>query len=345
MKGKKIGRILRIAVLELLCAAILLLSFAYFHHARKWLQQRNAPAVPVVTAAPVPTPVPTAAPEPVVGEAVPEETPVPAELTEWQQRFAEFFTDEVELTDSSYTSPEVSVQITSHTFKEGPGQSVYYVADIHVARLENFFTLFANDKFEYFSTQDAGDMVKNHNVLLAVDGDFCTYQNGGVLVRNGEVFRQDYSYYDLLVLYNDGSMETLRPNTYQLDEVLVRGVWQIWQFGPALFREDGSVNPGYFNTTSTVQQPNPRCAVGYYEPGHYCFLVADGRQDGYSYGLRLEELSQIMFDMGCRDAYNLDGGGSALMYFNGGMVNHQSNGGDREIGDLLCISETEAPER
>ena len=46
-------------------------------------------------------------------------------------------------------------------------------------------------------------------------------------------------------------------------------------------------------------------------------------------------------EMGCRAAYNLDGGGSAVMCFNGDYVNRQSNGGDREISDYLLIAEVE----
>ncbi len=44
-------------------------------------------------------------------------------------------------------------------------------------------------------------------------------------------------------------------------------------------------------------------------PYHYVIVVADGREEGYSEGLTLEELSQLMYDLNCIDAYNLDGGG------------------------------------
>ena len=63
--------------------------------------------------------------------------------------------------------------------------------------------------------------------------------------------------------------------------------------------------------TARVQGLNPRSAVGYYEPGHYCFVVIDGRQPGYSKGATLMQLAQLFESLGCKEAYNLDGGKSA----------------------------------
>ena len=93
----------------------------------------------------------------------------------------------------------------------------------------------------------------------------------------------------------------------------------------------------------TVNQPNPRSAIGYYEPGHYCFVVVDGRQDDYSHGLLLPGLSKIFEQLGCACAYNLDGGGSAVMTFNHERFSRQSNGAGRELGDILLITEEGFP--
>ena len=60
---------------------------------------------------------------------------------------------------------------------------------------------------------------------------------------------------------------------------------------------------------------NPRTVIGYYEPGHYCFLVVNGRGD--ERGLEMMELAQLCADMGMTAAYNMDGGQTSGMYFNG----------------------------
>jgi len=59
---------------------------------------------------------------------------------------------------------------------------------------------------------------------------------------------------------------------------------------------------------------DPRTAVGIESDNkHMWMVIVDGRQKGYSEGVTLAELAKIMLDLGCRDAVNLDGGGSSIM--------------------------------
>ena len=66
-------------------------------------------------------------------------------------------------------------------------------------------------------------------------------------------------------------------------------------------------------------------------------VVVDGREEGYSRGVTMSGLAQIMVDLGCRVAYNLDGGGSSAMYWNGRIVNRPPNGGERATSDILYV--------
>ena len=267
-------------------------------------------------------------------------SPVPTEdpRTEWQIRFAEHFTDEVVITDHSYTSPQVSITIETREFDAGNGKSVYHVADIYVASLDNFRTYTANNELEFWSTQDAMEMDADSHAILTISGDFYSYQPKGFLVRNGELYMSDQTYCDLCVLYDSGVMACYGRDEYTVEDVWNRGVAQAWNFGPSLLDENGHVKPDY-ELSEAVSFPNPRSAVGYYEPGHYCFVVVDGRQDGYSKGMTVPELAQVFEDLGCTCAYNLDGGGSALMTFLHQRYSRQSNGAGRELGDMLIVTE------
>ena len=86
-----------------------------------------------------------------------------------------------------------------------------------------------------------------------------------------------------------------------------------------------------------MRNAHPRSAVGYYEPGHYCFITVDGRQN-HSYGVEVKELAEIFAKLGCKVAYNLDGGRSAAMVFDGETISKPSNGG-RDIADILLITD------
>ncbi|MBR0160338.1 MAG: phosphodiester glycosidase family protein [Oscillospiraceae bacterium] len=266
--------------------------------------------------------------------------PTPDRRTPWQIRFAEYFTDQVVSTVNSYTSPNVAIQIETISTGEGNKTITYHVADIHIASIDCFRTFVSHGTYTYFDTQDVLEMVADVGALVSISGDFCTYQQTGFLVRNGEVLRDDQAWCDICVLYEDGTMACYERDTYTNEEIMAGGALQVWNFGPSLLTEEGEIRYDY-TVPETVTYLNPRSAVGYYEPGHYCFVVVDGRQDGYSRGMRLHELSTLFYTLGCRCAYNLDGGGTAVMTFQQERYSRQSNGADRELGDILYICEPE----
>jgi len=73
---------------------------------------------------------------------------------------------------------------------------------------------------------------------------------------------------------------------------------------------------------------------------HYVFVVADGRTDA-SDGLTIPELAEVMACLGAQTAYNLDGGGSSCMVFDGEVVNHPTTTGnrtkEREVSGIVYI--------
>jgi exopolysaccharide biosynthesis protein len=85
---------------------------------------------------------------------------------------------------------------------------------------------------------------------------------------------------------------------------------------------------------------NPRTAIVIIDKNHYVFVVSDGRTSE-SEGLSLSELAQFMKSLGVKTAYNLDGGGSSTMYFNGSVVNNPTTGGsktkERSVSDIVYI--------
>lgn len=327
-----IKKLIRIIISDILLAGIILLIFSFFHHVLPTYRSNEVNVAPVV----VPTPVvETVSSTPQIQQT--------DSRTEWQIRFEEQFSDELISTDNTYKSPNVSIEMKTVTVGEGSRQNVYHVADIYIASIENFATYTANNELRYFSTQDALEMDAASNALVSMTGDFYSYQKTGLLVRNGTVYMDDNTYCDICVMYYDGTVETYSKNGYDKEEILAKNPYQIWNFGPSLLDGNGKALEE-FDVSVSVMHANPRSAFGYYEPGHYCFVVVDGRQKDYSVGMFLPELAALFEDLGCKAAYNLDGGGSALMMFNNERYSQQSNGADRELGDILLIRETENAE-
>lgn len=320
-----------VMLLDLLLTGLLLAVFMFFHIK---LPMLRAERQPMLSPAPVLTPAPAAA------AATAEPGPTPDTRTPWQIRFAEHFTPEVVRTERSYTSPEVSITLETCTrLLDRKRTAVCHVADIYVADIECFRTYTANNELAYFSVQDMMEMDQASNALLSIGGDCYSYQQDGFLLRNGVVYMTDKPYEDVCILFRDGRMETYSWWDYNVEDVLEQDPWQIWSFGPSLLDDEGRRKDAY-ETSYAVSLPNPRCAVGYYEPGHYCFVVVDGRQAGYSDGMYIWELADLFVELGCPVAYNLDGGGSAMMVFDHERVSRPSNG-ERKIGDIVLIAERE----
>ena len=185
-------------------------------------------------------------------------------------------------------------------------------------------------------------MSRDVNSVLAINGDSYCYNRqhtAGVLIRNGILYRAEPTTSDVCILYKNGEMKTYSPDQFNLQQVMKDGAYQSWTFGPNLLDNQGKAL-SLFNTWSYIRESHPRSAIGYYEPGHYCFVVVDGRQTGYSRGMTLPELSQVFESLGCSAAYNLDGGHSTFMTMGDQVVNHPYNS-KHQIVDCLYFGEVQ----
>lgn len=345
-KSKKSRSIFSTILLDIVMTGVILVIFAFFHHVLPRITEKNTVIRPVATVSVTPpvtlqpeiTPGPSQTPD-ITNEPI-ETEPIPAETdnrTEWQKKFADKFTDDIVRTDNSYSSRNVSVTIDTFSGTYNGYYQTYYVADIYIAGIENFKTYFANNQFVYYGAQDAETMARNSGAIISMNGDYCNNQKYGILVRNGEVYYDDPMEFDLCVLYYDGTVETYSPSEYVPADVIEAGAYQTWKFGPKLLDENGKAMTS-FNTTYVVEKEEaPRSGFGYYEPGHYCFVVADGRQS-HARGMVLTEFAKLFEDLGCVRAYNMDGGASSVLTFNGSKYNIPS--GYRELGEILLIAET-----
>ena len=91
----------------------------------------------------------------------------------------------------------------------------------------------------------------------------------------------------------------------------------------------------------SMKERHPRSAVGWNRE-HYFLVTVDGRQKE-SVGMTLEELGEYLAAIGCSEAMNLDGGGSATLWADGRIRNHPSDGGERPIANALVIVRPENP--
>ncbi|HAP44236.1 MAG: hypothetical protein A2087_14385 [Spirochaetes bacterium GWD1_61_31] len=335
--GRKLVRVALIVVFDLLAAGLGLVVFALFHHvipknlARPTVQLAAGSPLSTAEGQTLPGSALAASSRPAPPPRFLANRPEAQDFGQWGRQFADLFSDgEVRRTANSYISRDINLCIE----RIQENGVTYYLADVYIRNLANFRTAFAQNQFGRGITNTVPAMAVENDAILAITGDYYGIRASGLVIRNGQLYR-DSLFDDILVLNHDGSMETWTRQSFNFAAVLERGAWQAWSFGPMLLDHGQPMTE--FN--SLVATHNPRSAVGYYEPGHYCFVLVDGRRDGYSTGLTLRQLSRLFYDLGCSVAYNLDGGQSAVMTFMGDMINQPYKGG-RNVSDIVFIAET-----
>lgn len=329
MKRDGLLKIPWLVAIDILLIGAGLVIFAYFHHVRAVPEQ-------VVTSA-TPRPTVAASEDTAQTQSPAEATPTPTEAAEltWREKFADMFLAEGDpiLTDTSYQSQDISIQVDMYA-QDGV---VYFVQDIYIADISCISAALADDTYGRGVRDNPLNIAIDHDAICAITGDYYGARSDGIVVRNGVLYR-DTEYGDTCVLYYDGTMKTFAEGTMDVQAEMEAGAYQIWSFGPLLLTDDGQPITEF---NSRISRANPRACIGYIEPGHYVFIVVDGRDEGYSVGMTLAELSQLAYDLGCVAAYNLDGGQTAQMFFNGELVNQPTEGG-RSVSDIIMIAETGA---
>ena len=236
--------------------------------------------------------------------------------------------------DSAITPAEPQIEISTCRVND----TNVYVADILLPSVESLKSAFAQDTYGRKITATTSDTATENDALLAINGDFYGARERGYVIRNGVLYRDTPSNADVLCIYTDGRMEIVDPQEKSAQELLDNGAWQVFSFGPGLL-EDGEILVDTNDEVGMAMASNPRTAIGMIEPNHYIFVVSDGRTSDNE-GLSLYELADFMKNLGVATAYNLDGGGSSTMVYQGEIINTPSGGRhsrERSVSDIVYI--------
>lgn len=237
-------------------------------------------------------------------------------------------------TDTTYSDGNISVQLSTYRLSE----TTVYVADVRLSSADYLRTALAENSYGRNITEKTSSMASSVNAILAINGDYYGAQRSGYVIRNGVLYRSTSGGGEDLVIYADGSFGIINEDDVTAEELLASGARNVLSFGPALV-EDGEIAVSENDEVGRAMASNPRTAIGVIDDLHYVFVVADGRTSD-SDGLSLHELATFLQSIGCKTAYNLDGGGSSSMVFLGTLVNNPANGrksSERSVSDIVYI--------
>ena len=239
--------------------------------------------------------------------------------------------------DTNYKTDDTS--ITLSTYREY--DTNIYVAEVELSKNAQIETAFAQNSYGKNVTATTSSMAESSAAILAINGDYYGARDNGYVIRDGIIYRSiAKADQEDLVIYKDGSMKIINESEVSAQELVDEGAVTVLSFGPALV-ENGKVSVSQNDEVGKAMASNPRTAIAITKDNHYLFIVSDGRTDE-SEGLSLYELATFAASLGAKTVYNLDGGGSSTMYFNGNVVNNPTTNGwdisERGVSDIVYIS-------
>ncbi|MBE5793335.1 MAG: phosphodiester glycosidase family protein [Clostridiales bacterium] len=244
---------------------------------------------------------------------------------------------EANFTENGYRDESMIVEIEQRRMYD----SDVYIAYIKVATPSQLRTAIAGNKLSSERTNFTTAIASNYNAVVAMNGDFYSMVATGYITRMGTEGREkpsktmDLLWIDELGDFHivpngqDGQKQAMKE--FKAEHELINS----FAFGPGLV-VDGEKVEMRDNLWEHGSYDEPRAGIGQLDMLTYCLVVVNGREENTE-GVTIEEFADIMYQLGCKQAYNLDGGNSATLVFNGKIVN-EKQADERKVLDIIYFA-------
>ena len=243
--------------------------------------------------------------------------------------------------DTLYEDPTIRVSIETTRYCDTP----MFIARVQIADATQLRTMMAGS-YGSQRTALATTLAERGGAVLAINGDYFSYIGTGLVVRQEHTYRsRPDSDFDVLMIDVNGDFHIAK----EIDEATLNAAYsalggsveeggqivQAFTFGPALVENGERAHEEYKRADGGARKPAQRMVIAQNGPLSYVIVCCEGPDNKNSKGLTLEEMGQFMLDLGVETAYNLDGGGSTTMVFNGSKINALSTSKNRSVSDIV----------
>ena len=234
----------------------------------------------------------------------------------------------------NYNSDKINIEI-EHIVKD-EFKIEMWVATVKINDPSQLKSAFAGNEFTSDKKERTSSIAKKNNAVLAIDGAAVGFNENGVVIRNGVTYRTTSLDCPALLIDKNGDFKIFDTREETLEQIDNLEILQAFDFGPVLIK-DGEIGSAEGDWYETVK--DPRTAIGQKGELEYVILIANGRSKK-SEGISMYDAAVELQNRGCYIGYNLDGGGSTTLYFNGEVLNNPSDIiGERRISDILYFKE------
>lgn len=238
------------------------------------------------------------------------------------------------ISETEYLDPTLHVVIESGR----KDNCDYWVARVKIGHPSQLRTAAAGG-FENEFTMKGIYLARRQNAVLAIDGDYFSYYRYGYILRQGKLYLDKLrGERDVLAIDEDGDFHILfSPERDSMTNTLNgKKLINVFHFGPALV-VDGELGPMTASYWLAPESKRQRMCIAQTGPLEYMTLCCAGPMRG-SEGMDLLQFAQLAKELGAVTAYNLDGGDSTMMIFNGDKINDKENMNTRDISDIIYFA-------
>ena len=243
--------------------------------------------------------------------------------------------------DTLYEDPTIRVSIETTRYCDTP----MFIARVRIADASQLRTMMAG-AYGSQRTALATTLAERGGAVLAINGDYYSYIGTGLIVRQGCTYRMRAdSDFDVLIIDENGDFHIVK----EIDEATLNAAYtamggsveegghivQAFTFGPALVENGERAHEEYKRADGGARKRAQRMVIAQDGPLSYVIVCCEGPDNRNSKGLTLEEMGRFMLELGVQTAYNLDGGGSTTMVFQGRKINARSTSKNRSVSDII----------
>ncbi|MCL2866480.1 MAG: phosphodiester glycosidase family protein [Clostridia bacterium] len=248
------------------------------------------------------------------------------------------------LSDTEYLDPTLHVTIETDSYLKTNIQ----IVRVQIAHPSQLRTAFAN-RYGTQTTVPAAKLAKRVNAVTAVNADFHSFDNHGVILRQGHLYRSRFTLPDdILIIDDKGDFHVVlradQETFYQAYDALGGAfdeggrIINVITFGPLLVNEGQLAHETYSRVNNPAYVRAQRVVIAQVDTLSYLLVVTEGPESKNSKGLTLMEMAEYMKELGCRIAYNLDGGSSASLIFRDKKINSLDTHKVRYVSDIIYFS-------
>jgi exopolysaccharide biosynthesis protein len=248
--------------------------------------------------------------------------------------------------ENGYEDESIRVKMEHQEMDDGTKMHVAYV---QIADPSQFRTGVANpEKLGSSRTSTVSALAKKYNAVIAINGD--NYVDAPKKTTfeyrmTQKIRSKTNNLKDILIIDDQGDFH-LFPRSKGVKEFpnelkkMNRKLVNAFTFGPALVI-DGEVAELDDEYGYNPHGREPRTAIGQIGPLSYVFVIIEAKDRSGSSGFSHAKLAEFMKEIGCLQAFNLDGGNSAEMVFGEQVIKGMPGGDERSLSDIIYFASAE----